>query len=158
MVRLVRFPVRVRLYDGAMERIVTARRVAERAFAMETWFGHTVAAESGAPDPAVAAGAAPMELLLAGLAACAADTFTQILAKMRVPFTDVRVHVSGERAPTPPRVWAAIHYGIEVVGDVPEDRAKRALALVARTCPASVMLAKAAEVTSSVEVLAPSGI
>ncbi len=124
---------------------------------METWFGHSLEAESGAADPASAAGPAPMELLLAGLAACAADTFTQILTKMRLPFDDVTVGVSGRRAPAPPRVWEAIHYEVRVVGDVPRDRAERALSLVERTCPASIMLAQASDVTASVEVLARAG-
>lgn len=123
---------------------------------METWFGHALSAESGAADPAAAAGPAPMELLLAGLAACAADTFTQILHKMRYPFEDVSVAVAGERASSPPRVWTAIHYEVTVTGDVPVDRARRALALTERTCPASVMLHGAAEVTCSVAVVAPS--
>ena len=136
-----------------MDTIITARRSGDRAFAMETWFGHTLNAESGAPDPAAAAGPAPMELLLAGLAACVADTFTQILEKMRYPYEDVHVAVAGERASSPPRVWTAIDYTVTVTGDVPVDRAERALALTERTCPASVMLHSASTVTCSVAVV-----
>ena len=130
-------------------------RTRDRVTVMETWNGHGMTAHSQPPDPHDSAGPAPMDMLLAGLASCAAGTFLSVVHKMRLPIEEVRVRVDAERSEGHPKVWARIHYELEAVGEIPEDRAHRALELTEKECPASVMLEKAATLTSSVTVVAP---
>ena len=128
-------------------------RTKDRVTVIESWNGHTLKAHSQPSDPMDSAGPAPMDMLLAGLAACAAGTFFSVVHKMRLPIGEVRIKVDAERSDGHPKVWARIHYEIEAVGAIPRDRAERALILTERECPASVMLAKAAELTATVKVV-----
>ena len=136
-----------------MREMLSGVRTKDRVTLMESWNGHSLSAHASPEDPHDAAGPAPMDMLLAGLAACAAGTFFTIVAKMRLPIDEVRVRVSAERASTYPKVWSSIHYDLEVVGKMPQDRAERALSLTEKECPASVMLGKAAVLTASVTVV-----
>lgn len=103
--------------------------------------GRVLSAGDGEPHP-------PMELMLAALAGCAVDTLSSMLERMRHPARGVGVAVAGERAERPPRVWTRIEVTSLVWGDVPHDRLSRAVEVTERTCPVSVMAARAADVTS----------
>jgi putative redox protein len=120
---------------------------------MESWNGHRLTAHASAQDPHDSEGPAPMDYLLYGLASCAAGTFFQVVTKMRLPIEEVRVTVHAERTDSHPKVWDRIHYDLEAVGDIPVDRAERALLLTEKECPASVMLARAADLTATVTVV-----
>ena len=135
--------------------VVRARPTGDRWFDMETSEGLVVTTFSGKTEPGQAPTTSPMELMLVGLAGCVADTYTQILTKMRFEFDDFEVRVHGVRAEKPPRVWTSIAYEVEFRGDVPIGRAEHALNLTERTCPASVMLGRATSVTARVSVVAP---
>ena len=137
-----------------MREMLQGVRTKDRITVMESWNGHELTAHSQPSDPHNSAGPAPMDMLLAGLASCAAGTFFSIAHKMRLPIEEVRVRVQAERADDHPKVWARIHYELEAVGDIPQSRAERALALTEKECPASVMLDKAAKLTSAVKVAA----
>ena len=134
--------------------MITGIRTKDRVTLMESWNGHELTAHSQPPDPRDSAGVAPMDMLLAGLASCAAGTFFAIVYKMRLPIEQVRVRIEAERSEGHPKVWAKIHYELEAVGDIPQARADRALELTEKECPASVMLEKTAQITSSVKVVA----
>jgi putative redox protein len=136
-----------------MREMLTGVRTRDRVTVMQTWNGHTLSAHADPPDLLDSVGPAPMDMLLTGLAACAAGTFFVVVQKMRLPVEEVRVRVEAERSEGYPKVWARIHYELEVVGDIPQTRAERALVLTEKQCPASVMLAKAAELTASVTVV-----
>lgn len=137
----------------AMREMLTGVRTKDRVTLIETWNGHGMTAHSQPPDPHESAGPAPMDMLLAGLASCAAGTFFSVVYKMRLPIEQVRVRIEAERSEGHPKVWARIHYELEAVGDIPQDRAERALEITEKECPASVMLEKACELTSSVKVV-----
>lgn len=133
--------------------MLTGIRTPDRVTVMESWNGHRIVNHADPPDPENSEGPAPMDMLLFGLASCAAGTFFSVVKKMRLPIEEVRVAVYGERAEGHPKVWARIHYELEAVGDIPQDRAERALVLTEKECPASVMLARAADLTASVTVV-----
>jgi putative redox protein len=137
-----------------MREMLTGVRTRDRVTVIESWNGHALKTHSSPPDPHDSAGPAPMDMLLAGLAGCAAGTFFSIVHKMRLPIEEVRVRIEAERTDNHPKMWARIHYELEAVGDIPQNRAERALELTEKECPASVMLEKAAEITSSVKVVA----
>ena len=137
-----------------MREMLTGVRTKDRVTLMESWNGHRLTAHSQPQDPHESAGPAPMDMFLAGLASCAAGTFFAILYKMRQPIEEVRVRIDAARSEGHPKVWAKIHYELVAVGDIPQERAERALALTEKECPASVMLQKSCELTASVKVVA----
>jgi putative redox protein len=100
------------------------------------WQGEGLRFEAGGPgggiiDGDAEVGPSPMQSLLLGLAGCMAVDVVMILQKMRVPLGGLRVRVTGERAPEPPRRFTRIGLVYEVSGLAPEDGEKldRAIAL-----------------------------
>jgi putative redox protein len=69
-------------------------------------------------------GPSPMEALLMGLAGCMAVDVVDILRKMRVPFTALRVRAEGDRRAEPPRRFTAIRLVYTTDGIPASDRDK----------------------------------
>lgn len=100
------------------------------------------------------AGPRPMELLLMGLAGCTGQDVISILDKMKVNYRDFRIEIEAERAPEHPKVYTKIHIKYIVYGDVPEDKFVTAIELSkTKYCSAQAMLSKAAEITTSYEIV-----
>ena len=118
--------------------------------------GHQVQID-GPPEAGGAnEGMRPMELILMGVGACSAFDVMSILQKSRQNVTDCRCEVSATRADEIPRVFTDVHLHFIVAGpDLSEKHVARAIKLSAeKYCSASIMLAKAANVTHSHELLA----
>jgi len=100
-------------------------------------------------------GPRPLELLLIGLAGCSAMDVVSILQKKRQPFTGLQVKVTAERADEHPRVYTHIHMEYVVTGQGVEPQAvERAIELSqTKYCPASAMLSKAVEITTSYQIV-----
>ncbi|MDD9878077.1 MAG: OsmC family protein [Magnetovibrio sp.] len=118
--------------------------------------GHGVIMDASAtPEGETTLGPSPMEMLLLGMGGCTVYDVVAILQKMRQPVEDVIVELEAERADEPPKVFTKIHAQFTVVGDVPLAKAEEAVSLSAdKYCSASRMLAKTAEITHAVEVVA----
>ncbi len=104
----------------------------------------------------VEGGPRPMDLLLIGLAGCTGMDVISILQKKRQPFDGLQVKVSAERADEHPRVYTQIHLEFVVTGrDVDPKAVERAIELSqTKYCPASAMLSKAVEITTSYRLVA----
>ena len=88
------------------------------SFVAETGSGHAVVVD-GAPEAGGRnLGARPMELVLAGAAACTAFDVVWILKKARQPVTDCVVEAEADRAAVEPKVFTRIRL------DVPRRRAR----------------------------------
>jgi len=100
-------------------------------------------------------GPRPLELLLIGLAGCSAMDVVSILQKKRQPFTGLQIKVTAERADEHPRVYTHIHLEYVVTGQGVEPQAvERAIELSqTKYCPASAMLSKAVEITTSYQIV-----
>ena len=100
-------------------------------------------------------GPRPLELLLIGLAGCSGMDVVSILQKKRQPFTGLQVKVTAERADEHPRVYTHIHLEYVVTGQGVEPQAvERAIELSqTKYCPASAMLSKAVEITTSYQIV-----
>ena len=100
-------------------------------------------------------GPRPLELLLIGLAGCSGMDVVSILQKKRQPFTGLQVKVTAERADEHPRVYTHIHMEYVVTGQGVEPQAvERAIELSqTKYCPASAMLSKAVEITTSYQIV-----
>jgi putative redox protein len=119
------------------------------SFVAETGSGHAVVID-GAPDAGGRnLGPRPMEMVLAGTAACTAFDVVWILRKGRQPVTDCVVEAEAERAAEDPKVFTRIHLVYRVKGKgLKREQVERAVKLSKeKYCSATIMLAKTAEVS-----------
>lgn len=80
-------------------------------------------------DSAGEAGPSPVQMLACALAGCMAIDVVHILEKGRVPLRALRANLVAERAPEDPRRLVKVDLRFTIGGDVPRDRAERAVAL-----------------------------
>ena len=80
-------------------------------------------------DSAGAAGPSPVQMLACALAGCMAVDVVHILTKGRVPVRSLRADLVAERAPKDPHRLVKVDLRFTLGGDVPRDRAERAVAL-----------------------------
>lgn len=129
-------------------------------FIAETGSGHVLAMD-GAPDEAKPENGGanmaprPMETVLAGTGGCTAYDVVLILKRGRHKVTGCTVKLTTERAPADPKVFTKIHMHFVVTGiDLSQVAVERAVAMSHdKYCSASIMLAKTADITTSVEVV-----
>lgn len=117
--------------------------------------GHKVMMDS---SPAVGGenrGSRPMELLLMGLGGCSSIDVTMMLEKSRQNVSDCKAVIEAERADAVPAVFTSIHVHFIVTGKGLSDKhVERAVKLSAeKYCSASIMLAKAVEITHDFEII-----
>jgi putative redox protein len=100
-------------------------------------------------------GPRPMELVLAGAAACTAFDVVYILKKARQPVADCVVEAHADRAPVDPKVFTRIRFKFRVAGrGLDRNQVERAVKLSKeKYCSATLMLAKTAEIESELEVV-----
>ena len=124
------------------------------SFVAETGSGHAVVVD-GSPDAGGRnLGARPMELVLAGTAACTAFDVVWILKKARAPVTDCVVEAEAERAPEDPKIFTRIHFKYRITGTaLKPTQVERAVKLSKeKYCSATLMLAKTAEITFEIAI------
>lgn len=128
-------------------------------FVAETGSGHVLAMD-GAPDEQRPENGGrnlaprPMETLLAGAGGCTAYDVVLILKRGRHQVSGCSVQMQAERAPVDPKVFTKIHLHFVVTGKaLPQAAVERAVQMShEKYCSATIMLARTAEVTTSVEV------
>jgi putative redox protein len=127
---------------------------ADVQFVAESGSGHAVVLD-GAPEyGGKNTGMRPMEMVLAGAAACTAFDVVTILKKMRQDIASVVVEAQAERADTDPKVFTAIHLVYKVSGHgLDAAKVEQAVRLSKeKYCSATIMLAATAKVTFSIEM------
>ena len=96
----------------------------------------------------------PMQSVLMAAAGCSTIDIVMILEKMRQPLDDIKVEVKGTRREEIPRVFTDIHMHYICYGDLKENKVKQAIDMsLEKYCSVSLMLGKAATVTSSFEIV-----
>jgi len=129
--------------------------VEQVSFVAETGSGHAVVVD-GAPEAGGRnLGMRPMELLLAGAAACTAFDVVWILKRARQPVADCVVDAEAERAPQEPKVFTRIHLKYAVAGRGLDARqVERAVKLSKeKYCSATIMLAHSATITHELRIV-----
>jgi putative redox protein len=125
------------------------------AFLAETGSGHTVVMD-GAPDGGGRNLAPrPMEMVLLGTGGCTAYDVVLILKRAREQVQKCEVSLKAERAGEDPKVFTQIHFHFRVTGkNLKPATVERAVQLSHdKYCSASIMLAKTAGITHSVEII-----
>jgi putative redox protein len=131
------------------------RWVDQVSFVAESGSGHAVVVD-GAPEAGGRnIGMRPMELLLAGAAACTAFDVVWILKRARQPVTDCVVDAEAERASQEPKVFTRIHLEYAVAGrGLDAKQVERAVRLSKeKYCSATIMLARSAEISYEVRIV-----
>ncbi len=98
----------------------------------------------------------PMQSLLAAAGACSSMDVISILKKQRIEEYELNVTVEGERdTGKDANLWLKVHLHFTFKGDVPKEKAQRAVELsVTKYCSVSKTLeAAGALMTSSVEII-----
>jgi putative redox protein len=124
------------------------------SFVAETGSGHSLVTD-GAPEAGGRnIGPRPMELVLAGTAACTAFDVVWILKKARQPVTDCVVDAEAERAAEEPKIFTAIHLVYRIRGrGLARAQVERAVRLSKeKYCSATLMLAKTAKITYEIVI------
>ena len=124
------------------------------SFVAETGSGHAVVVDGSPEAGGRNIGPRPMELVLAGTAACTAFDVVWILKKARQPVSDCVVDAEAERAPEEPKVFTRIHLRYLVRGNgLSQAQVERAVKLSKeKYCSATLMLAKTAEITFEIAI------
>jgi len=124
------------------------------SFIAETDSGHALTVDGALEAGGRNLGPRPMELVLAGAAACTAFDVVWILKKARQPIADCVVEAEAERAAEDPKVFTRIHLKYSVKGDgLNHAQVERAVKLSKeKYCSATLMLAKTAEITSEIVI------
>ncbi len=126
------------------------------AFSAETGSGHLInmdgAPEAGGKNLAPR----PMEMLLAGAGGCSAFDVVLILQRSRQAISACNVTLKAERATEDPKVFTKINLHFQVKGkDLDPAKVDRAVKLSHdKYCSATAMLAKTAELSYSIELVA----
>ena len=96
----------------------------------------------------------PMQAVLMAAAGCSTIDIVMILEKMRQPLEDINVEVEGTRREEIPRVYTDIHLHYILKGDLKEKKVQQAInSSLEKYCSVSLMLEKAAKITSSYEIV-----
>lgn len=125
------------------------------AFVAQTGSGHIVAMDGAPKGGGHNLAARPMEMLLVGTGGCTAYDVVLILKKSRAEVKGCSVTLKAERASEDPKVFTRIHFHFTVTGrNLNPATVERAVTLSHdKYCSASIMLAKTAELTHSVEIV-----
>lgn len=132
----------------------TVKWIDQVSFVAETGSGHAVVVD-GSPDAGGRnIGPRPMELVLAGTAACTAFDVVWILKKARQPITGCTVDAEVERAPTEPKVFTRMHFVYRIRGEgLNPAQVERAVQLSKeKYCSATLMLAKTAAISYEISI------
>lgn len=125
------------------------------SFVAQTGSGHMLAMDGAPEGGGHNLAPRPMETVLAGTGGCTAYDVVLILKRGRHAVSGCQVKIKADRATTDPKVFTAIHMHFVVTGKSLDPAAvERAVALShEKYCSASIMLAKTAAITTSVEIL-----
>lgn len=124
-------------------------------FVAEVGSGHGVIIDGAPEHGGRNLGLRPMELVLAGAAACSAFDVVHILRKARQPIADCTVDAEAERAPVEPKVFTRIHLRYAVAGrGLDPHQVERAVKLSKeKYCSATIMLAHTVEITHEIAIV-----
>ena len=102
----------------------------------------------------VGEGLTPLQMLLASLAACAANSVVLLLKKMNQPVSGLEVNAHGLRRQEHPTVLTGISLDFTIKGAVDREAVARALKLSEeQICPVWYMLKSKTPITTSVQIV-----
>lgn len=133
---------------------VTVNRFQHNTFLAKGESNHWVVMDTKSDFGGSEAGATPMELVLFALGGCTGMDVESLLQKMRTPADDFRILISAQRRKDHPQVYTKIHLTYQFWGEnLNSDNIQKAVELSRQKyCSVMAMLAKAVEITYSIEL------
>ncbi len=118
--------------------------------------GHTVAIDYPLQPGDAGAGATPLQLLLASLAACSGNTLALVLNRMKQPLEGLEVNARGLRRDEHPTVVTeiALEFTVHGTGVSPEAVTKALVVAEDQLCPVWAMLKPCTPITASYRIVA----
>ncbi|SOZ15166.1 conserved hypothetical protein; Predicted redox protein, regulator of disulfide bond formation; osmC-like motif [Cupriavidus taiwanensis] len=125
------------------------------SFVARTGSGHIVAMDGAPEGGGHNLAPRPMEMVLLGTGGCTAYDVVLILKRGRQDVTGCSVQLQAERAGEDPKVFTRINFHFVVTGkNLNPATVERAIKLShEKYCSASIMLAKTAEITHTLELV-----
>jgi putative redox protein len=125
------------------------------SFVAETGSGHAFVMDGAPEGGGRNLGPRPMEVVLAGSAACTAYDVVLILVKSGQDLRSCEVDTQSERAETDPKVFTKIHLHFKLTGKgLKESLVQRAIGLShEKYCSATKMLGLTAQISHSFELI-----
>jgi len=125
------------------------------SFAAESGSGHSVLIDGAPENGGRNLGMRPMEMVLAGAAACTAYDVVLILKRARQPVTDCVVEAEADRAAVEPKVFTRLRLAYTIAGRGLDPRqVERAVKLSKeKYCSATIMLGKTAEIETTIAIV-----
>lgn len=139
-----------------MPKIELSRVFGDYGFEANDEFGHVVKMDSSTESGGQNFGVRPMQMLLMGLAGCSAIDVIAILKKQRQEILDYKMVVNGERqAGIEPSLWKTITIEFNLMGDIDDDKAAKAVELsMNKYCSVAATLVNAgAKITWTVNII-----
>ncbi|MBP0620142.1 MULTISPECIES: OsmC family protein [unclassified Cupriavidus] len=125
------------------------------SFVAQTGSGHIVAMDGAPEGGGHNLAPRPMEMVLVGTGGCTAYDVVLILKRGRQDVRGCSVQLQAERASEDPKVFTRINFHFVVTGkNLNPATVERAIKLShEKYCSASIMLAKTAEITHTLEIV-----
>jgi putative redox protein len=125
------------------------------SFVAQTGSGHIVAMDGAPEGGGHNLAPRPMEMVLLGTGGCTAYDVVLILKRGRQDVSGCSVQLQAERAGEDPKVFTRINFHFVVTGkNLNPATVERAIKLShEKYCSASIMLAKTAEITHTLEIV-----
>ncbi len=138
-----------------MECKVTWMGTEGMSFVAQTGSGHIVAMDGAPEGGGHNLAPRPMEMVLLGTGGCTAYDVVLILKRGRQDVRGCSVKLEAERASEDPKVFTRINFHFVVTGrNLNPATVERAIQLShEKYCSASIMLAKTAEITHTLEIV-----
>ncbi|MBP0627439.1 OsmC family protein [Cupriavidus sp. AcVe19-1a] len=138
-----------------MECKVTWMGADSMSFVAQTGSGHIVAMDGAPEGGGHNLAPRPMEMVLVGTGGCTAYDVVLILKRGRQDVRGCSVQLQAERASEDPKVFTRINFHFVVTGrNLNLATVERAIKLShEKYCSASIMLAKTAEITHTLEIV-----
>jgi putative redox protein len=125
------------------------------SFVAQTGSGHIVAMDGAPEGGGHNLAPRPMEMVLVGTGGCTAYDVVLILKRGRQDVRGCSVQLQAERASEDPKVFTRINFHFVVTGkNLNPATVERAITLShEKYCSASIMLARTAEITHTLEIV-----
>jgi putative redox protein len=132
---------------------ITSRWLSNMSFEA-TVNGHTFIMDADSKVGGEDKGPRPKSLLLASLAGCTGMDVISLLNKMKVNYTDLKIHVTGEPAAEHPKIFTKIHITYIIKGrDIDRAKVEKAVVLSQdKYCGVSAMLKKVSEISYQIDI------
>jgi putative redox protein len=134
---------------------VTTSWIEALAFDAKSDNGHTVRLDTTKEGGGLDSGMSPKKMMLAALCGCSGIDVVDILNKMKVPFSQLKITAEAEQTDEQPKVFKSIDmvYSCKV-GKENEDKLKRAVSLShEKYCGVSAMLVKHCAINYTIQLI-----